>query len=140
MRIWSTMHSSWSNHAKSAVTRAELHFTAVPKTTRTRSFERLAGRTMVDSSPRDLPTTQNTSRELRASVENPGDGKIVENCQDSDIKMATSGHVNHAIHEPEITNLSPTTAVSPLKHLPNTRSELPASAKNLERGREEIVT
>ena len=86
---------------------------------------------MVDSSPQNLPTTQNTSRELRASVENPGDGKIVENRQDSDIKMATSGHVNHAIHEPEVTNLSPTTAVSPLKHLPNTRRELPASAKNL---------
>jgi hypothetical protein len=30
-----------------------------------------------------------------------------------------------------ISNLSPTTAVSPLKHPPNTRSELPVSAKNL---------
>ena len=83
---------------------------------------------MVNTSPRDLPTTENTSRELRASVENPGDGKIVQNRQDSDIKMATSGHVNPPIHEPETTNLPPTTAVSPLKHLP---SELPASAKNL---------
>ena len=55
---------------------------------------------MVNTSPRDLPTTENTSRELRASVENPGDGKIVQNRQDSDIKMATSGHVNPPIHKP----------------------------------------
>ena len=125
------MPPSPSDRAKSAVTRAELHFTAVTKSTRTRSFERSASPTMVDTSPQDLPTTQNTSRELRASVETPGDEKNVENRQDSDIKMATSDHVNHPIHKTEFPDLSPTTAISPIKHLQNTPRELPASATYL---------
>ena len=83
---------------------------------------------MVNTSPRDVPTTQNTSRELRASVENPQEKQTIQNCQDSDSKMATPGHVNPPPHAPETTNLPTTTAESPPKHLP---SELPASAENL---------
>ena len=53
-RICCVTRSSWSDRVKSAMARAELHFTAVPKSTRTRSFERSASQTMADTSPQDL--------------------------------------------------------------------------------------
>jgi hypothetical protein len=86
---------------------------------------------MANTSPQDLPNRQNTSSELRASIATSGDEKIVENHQDSDIKMATSCHVNHPIHNTEVHQLSPSTAISPPKHLQKTPKKLPATATNL---------
>ena len=83
---------------------------------------------MANTSPQDLPNTQNTSSELRASIATSGDEKNVKNHQDSGIKMASSCHVHHHMHNSEF---SPSTAFSPQKHLQNTPPVLPATATNV---------
>ena len=86
---------------------------------------------MTVSPPQHLPNTPNIPSELPTSAENLGAVEM-ENLRDGDMEVAASGPANQAEHEATITaKISPTTAVSPLHHLPNTPSELPASAKNV---------
>jgi hypothetical protein len=83
---------------------------------------------MANTSPQDLPNTQNTSTELRGTIAKSGDEKNVKNHQDSDIMLASSSHLHHPMHN---SDSSRSNAISPQKHLQNTPPELPATATNV---------
>jgi hypothetical protein len=83
---------------------------------------------MANTSPQDLPNTQNTSTELRDTIAKSGGEKNAKNHQDSGILMASSSHLHHLMPN---SDSSPNNAISPQKHLQNTPPVLPATATNV---------